>query len=143
MIKIQALENRVFLVRHFYFKLNTYFDIWQDLIIKGPKKRSLHHFRWRRVLLLVLLLLFRLQAKRIIFCKSDKKPDFFAMLKRWGKTILSDLHFLQEFLSHLKQCKISKEPFLGSLYYEILPYNKINMCCENYKQHFKMNDFIK
>ena len=56
--------------------------------MKRTKKRSLHHFRLRRVLL------FRLQAKRIIFCKSDKKPDFVAMLKRWGKKILSDLHFV-------------------------------------------------
>ena len=62
-------------------------NIWQDLIIKGPKKHFLH-FRWRRVLLLVLLLLFRLQAKRIIFCKSDKKPDFFAMLKRFYPTYI-------------------------------------------------------
>ena len=52
--------------------------------MKGPKKRSFHHFRWRRVLLLVLLLLFRLQAKRIIFCKSDKKPDF-CNVKTMGK----------------------------------------------------------
>ena len=38
----------------------SHLHIWQDLIIKGPRKCSLHHCKWRRVLLLVLLLFFRL-----------------------------------------------------------------------------------
>ena len=82
---------------------------------KRAQKRSLHHFRRRRVL----LLLFRLQAKRIIFCKSDKKPDFCCNAKTMGKNdFIRPTFFIGVSLPMLN----FKRAFFGPLYNEILPY---------------------
>ena len=43
------------------------------------------------------------------------------MLKRWGKTILSDLHFYRSSSPISNNVQFQKSVF-GPLYYEILPY---------------------
>ena len=92
------------------------------VVMKGPKKRLLHHFRWRRVLLLV----FMLYAKRIIFGKSDKSHKLqcwekrFTIVNDWEKRFYLTYIFYRSSSPILNNVKFQKSVF-WALNYEILP----------------------